>query len=149
MRLFDAVQATWNLLEPSAGPALAAAHAAGMGVIVKEALANGRLVLDADGPGTGHTRALDALDALDRIAATRISGRGSSGRPGRDAVAIAAVLAQPWADLVLSGAVTPQQVRSNLDALDLEVAADEVDLLTAFAIPAETYWRERSALAWS
>jgi aryl-alcohol dehydrogenase-like predicted oxidoreductase len=41
--LFGAVQATWNLLEPSAGAALAAAHAAGLGIIVKEALANGRL----------------------------------------------------------------------------------------------------------
>jgi aryl-alcohol dehydrogenase-like predicted oxidoreductase len=41
--LFRAVQATWNLLEPSAGPALAAAHDAGLTVIVKEALANGRL----------------------------------------------------------------------------------------------------------
>ena len=41
--LFRAVQATWNPLEPSAGPALAEAHAAGCFVIVKEALANGRL----------------------------------------------------------------------------------------------------------
>ena len=40
---FDAVQATWNLLERSATAALAAAHDAGLGVIVKEALANGRL----------------------------------------------------------------------------------------------------------
>ena len=35
--LFGCVQATWNVLEPSAGPALAEAHAAGLGVIVKEA----------------------------------------------------------------------------------------------------------------
>ncbi|WP_328475903.1 aldo/keto reductase [Actinoplanes sp. NBC_00393] len=41
--LFRSVQATWNVLEPSAGPALAEAHAAGCAVIVKEALANGRL----------------------------------------------------------------------------------------------------------
>ena len=40
---FDAVQATYNLLERSAGPALERAHGAGMRVIVKEALANGRL----------------------------------------------------------------------------------------------------------
>ena len=40
---FDAVQATWNLHERSAGEALARAHAAGMRVIVKEAVANGRL----------------------------------------------------------------------------------------------------------
>jgi aryl-alcohol dehydrogenase-like predicted oxidoreductase len=41
--LFDAVQATWNLLERAAGDALARAHAAGLRVYVKEALANGRL----------------------------------------------------------------------------------------------------------
>ncbi|WP_238010478.1 aldo/keto reductase [Dactylosporangium sp. AC04546] len=41
--LFRSVQATWNPLEPSAGPALADAHAEGCHVIVKEALANGRL----------------------------------------------------------------------------------------------------------
>jgi len=38
---FQSVQATWNLMEPSAGPALAEAHDAGWGVIIKEALANG------------------------------------------------------------------------------------------------------------
>jgi aryl-alcohol dehydrogenase-like predicted oxidoreductase len=41
--LFRSVQSTWNLLEPSAGPALAEAHASGRTVIVKEAVANGRL----------------------------------------------------------------------------------------------------------
>jgi aryl-alcohol dehydrogenase-like predicted oxidoreductase len=41
--VFDTVQSTWNLLEPSVGPALARAADAGMGVIVKEAMANGRL----------------------------------------------------------------------------------------------------------
>ncbi len=40
VRLFDAVQATWNLLEPSAAPALEAAHASGFVMIIKEALAN-------------------------------------------------------------------------------------------------------------
>jgi aryl-alcohol dehydrogenase-like predicted oxidoreductase len=47
--LFTSVQATWNLLETSAAPALATAHTAGMAVIVKEALANGRLTPQ---PGT-------------------------------------------------------------------------------------------------
>lgn len=40
---FQTVQATWNLLETSAGPALADAHDHGWGVILKEVLANGRL----------------------------------------------------------------------------------------------------------
>ncbi|GIM91297.1 aldo/keto reductase [Paractinoplanes toevensis] len=49
--LFRSVQATWNLLEPSAGPALAEAHDAGCVVIVKEALANGRLAVGEHAPG--------------------------------------------------------------------------------------------------
>ena len=48
--LFSAVQATWNLLEPSVAPALGEAKAAGWTVIVKEALANGRLAVR--GPST-------------------------------------------------------------------------------------------------
>src|SRR5262249_34270387 len=53
---FQAVQATWNLLEPSAGAALADAKARGWGVIVKEALANGRLTDRADGESTNELR---------------------------------------------------------------------------------------------
>src|ERR1700675_5027557 len=42
-RVFDSVQATWNLLERGAESALEDAHDAGMKVVVKESLANGRL----------------------------------------------------------------------------------------------------------
>lgn len=123
--IFDTVQATWNLLERSAGPALAAAHAAGLGVLVKEALANGRLTVRGDIP---------QLDA----AAT-----AAGATP--DALALAAVLAQPWADVVLSGAATVDQLRSNLAALELAPEA-EVDSLTED--PAQ-YWEERSKLRWN
>jgi aryl-alcohol dehydrogenase-like predicted oxidoreductase len=66
-----------------------------------------------------------------------------------DAVAIAAVLANPWAGVVLSGAVTPGQLRSNASALDLALAEDELAALRAVAEPPEDYWRTRSELAWS
>jgi aryl-alcohol dehydrogenase-like predicted oxidoreductase len=108
---FQSVQATWNLLEPSAGPALAEAHDAGWGVIVKEALANGRL---AD----------------------------------RDQEAIAAALAKPWVDVVLSGAVTTGQLRSNVAALSVRLSTDELADLPKLAEPADRYWKERGQLAW-
>ncbi len=54
---FDTVQATWNLLERSAGPALAAAHDAGLRVVVKETLANGRLTNRGDTPSLPRRRA--------------------------------------------------------------------------------------------
>ena len=42
-RLFDAVQATYNIFEQAPGPSLTAAHAQGCTIIVKEAMANGRV----------------------------------------------------------------------------------------------------------
>jgi aryl-alcohol dehydrogenase-like predicted oxidoreductase len=127
---FACVQATWNVLEPSATGALAEAHDAGWGVIVKEALANGRLLEDDE--------------ALGPVAV-------AAGRHGttRDAIALAAVLAQPWAGVVLSGAATPEQLRSNVAAADVALDRDEIDELMAVAEPAEAYWAARSARAWA
>jgi aryl-alcohol dehydrogenase-like predicted oxidoreductase len=136
VRLFDAVQATWNLLERSAGPALASAHAAGMGVIVKEALANGRLTGRNDEPGFGEAQAR-LRDQARRLTTTV------------DALALAAVLAQPWADVVLSGATTVEHLVSNLRARDV-VWDDEADAALAPLVEApEAYWRRRGALAWT
>jgi aryl-alcohol dehydrogenase-like predicted oxidoreductase len=66
-----------------------------------------------------------------------------------DAVAMAAVLANPWADAVLSGAVTPGQLRSNASALGLSLAEAELAELQTLVEAPEAYWRTRSELAWS
>ena len=100
--LFTSFQSTWNVLEPSAGPALAEAAAAGARVIVKEAVANGRLA-----PG-----------GADSPAAHRVAELAAEADTTVDALAIAAALAQPWAWRVLSGAVDPAQVASNAAAAD-------------------------------
>jgi aryl-alcohol dehydrogenase-like predicted oxidoreductase len=120
--LFSAVQATWNLLEPSVGPALGEAHAAGWTVIVKEALANGRLAV----PG----------------AMTAALGE----RP--EVAALAVALAQPWADVVLSGAATPAQLRSNLEALEFMTEPDPPRLAT-LAVDPVVYWDRRAAMPWT
>jgi aryl-alcohol dehydrogenase-like predicted oxidoreductase len=126
---FDAVQATWNLLEPSVGPALAAAHAAGLGVIVKEAVANGRLTARGDAPQlTDVARQADVTP---------------------DALALAAVLAQPWVDVVLSGAATADMVASNVAALDVAVDPETLERLGGLAEDPDGYWERRSALSWN
>jgi aryl-alcohol dehydrogenase-like predicted oxidoreductase len=129
---FVAVQATWNVLEISAGPALADAHDAGWGVLVKEAMANGRL--GPRGPGS-HRRVVDAVAERHTI--------------GPDAVALAAVLAQPWVDIVLSGAVNEAQLRSNIEALDVELSDADLAELGALTEAPDLYWERRSRLAWS
>lgn len=125
VRLFGTVQATWNLLEPSAGPALREAHAAGLGVIVKEALANGRLT--AREPAVAET-----LE------------RWLPGTPP-DAAALAAALAQPWTDVVLSGAATDEQLASNLDSTQVSDPGE----LPSIAEDPDFYWSNRSSLAWT
>ena len=127
--LFSSVQATWNLLEPSAGPALSEASAAGWAVIVKEAVANGRLthVGEAGGEGTPLGRA------------------AASAHVTPDAIAIAAALAQPWVSVVLSGAATIEQLTSNLHAFDDGAAVEIADI----AEPPEQYWAARAARPWT
>ncbi|MFH1980732.1 MAG: aldo/keto reductase [Pseudomonadota bacterium] len=134
--LFDTIQATWNLIERSAGPALADAHAAGMGIIVKEGLANGRLTSrNADPAFTERSRRL-AQEA--RRLETTV-----------DALSLAAVLAQPWTDVVLSGAARTDHLLANLKALDVRWTARTDTALAGLSETAPEYWRIRAALAWN
>jgi aryl-alcohol dehydrogenase-like predicted oxidoreductase len=128
-RAFDTVQATYNLLEPSAGAALERAHAAGMGVIVKEALANGRLTARGDQP------AFLALAAEAGVAP--------------DALALAHVLARPWVDVALSGAATAEHVESNLTARTIEWRDAFEERVHGLAIEPDEYWSRRSDLPWN
>ncbi|WP_243727339.1 aldo/keto reductase [Actinocrispum wychmicini] len=125
-RLFSAVQSTWNVLETSAGPALAEAHGSGARVLVKEAMANGRL-------------AVRPPRAVADIAMRNMAGP--------DAVALAAALAQPWADIVLSGAASVPQLHTNL----VPVPLDDVDweLMGDLAEPPGEYWAHRADLPWT
>ena len=134
--LFETVQATWNLLEPSAGAALAEAHAAGMGVIVKEALANGRLTSRNPDPAFAPQRAILEQEA---------AGSDSS----VDAIALASCLIQPFVDVVLSGAVTEEQVLSNVKSCLVHLNTDAMLRLMALAEPAQSYWSTRKNLPWN
>lgn len=149
---FDVVQATYNVLEVSAGPALRAAHEAGLGVIVKEGVANGRLTGRGRELGPGDsTGAIAAAGRALTIEAARVKEHDSSagrGAVGEDAVALAFVLAQPWVDVVLSGATTVAMLESNLAATRI-AAWIELDRLAALAQPPEVYWAQRSSMPWN
>ncbi len=103
--IFSAVQATWNLHERAAEDALSRC---GLKVIVKEALANGRLA-------------------------------------ARDAEALAAALAKPWATVVLSGAASIDVLRSNLRARETPPPGDVPELIE----DSEAYWALRGQLEWN
>ncbi len=118
LEVFSSVQSTWNLIERSAGDALERAHASGMRVMVKEALANGRL-----------------------------TARGDTGFG--DAEALAGVLARPWVDVVLSGAATVEQLRSNLRAPDVEWTDELERRASGLVEEPGAYWARRGSMAWT
>ena len=137
--VFSAVQATWNLFEPSAGVALQEASERGWRVIVKEGVANGRLTDRNHAPDFVAKRQL-LQSIADPLAVTI------------DAVALAVILLQPWSNVVLSGAATVEHLVSNAKAVEVakQLGSGVADsLIESLSVPAAEYWAKRSALAWN
>jgi aryl-alcohol dehydrogenase-like predicted oxidoreductase len=136
--LFSVAQVTWNLLEPSVAPAAAEAAAAGWTILIKEALANGRLA-----PGPGLAPSPGRAGAASELAVLA-AARGVTA----DAIAIAAALANPWASVVLSGAVTARQLQTNLTALSVgDLSQLDLAQLDLAELPG-AYWESRADRPW-
>jgi aryl-alcohol dehydrogenase-like predicted oxidoreductase len=137
-RVFDSVQATWNLLERGAESALREASEAGMKVVLKEALANGRLT---------HANRNDASLLSPYI--PRINAIAEERGTTIEMLSLAAALARPWADFVLSGAATVPQIQANALARDFDFDDELEHELRGFAITSNDYWRARSGFSWN
>ena len=135
-RVFDVVQATFNCLEPSLAGPLAEAHAAGVGVIVKEAFANGRLT-----PANRRPEDAALVGTLGALAAAADCTL--------DQLALAFVLAHPFVDVVLSGAATVAQLGSHVGAFDVRLDDRTRARLATIAEAPAAYWATRGRLAWS
>ena len=130
-KLFDSVQCTYNIFEQRPGPTLLDAHNAGMDIIIKEGLANGRAL---------------------RNKSVKKYAEELSCSP--DQLALACILAQPFKPRVLSGAIKPEQLQSNLKAeLLAERLRGDQELLDKImkdcVMESEEYWNERSQLVWN
>ena len=129
--LFDSVQCTFNVLEQKPGPALKEAADSGMDIIIKEGMANGRVFRNEK--LVEHAKKLSCEV---------------------DQLALAFILSQGFEPRVLSGAVTSQQLSSNLKALEVvDLLQKQPSLLKDIAkdcvVPSEDYWNERSAMSWN
>jgi aryl-alcohol dehydrogenase-like predicted oxidoreductase len=137
-RVFDSVQATWNLLERGAESALEDAHATGMKIVVKESLANGRLTHANRSENEMFTSRIARLRQLADERSTTI-----------EMVALAAALARPWANVVLTGAATVDQIESSAAASGLAYDSDLEEELRSVSIGSDEYWRARSSFGWN
>ena len=138
VRVFDSVQATWNLFERAAGSALSDAHAVGMQVVVKEVLANGRL-----------THANQSADELFAPRLLRLREIAQSRGTTIETLAFAGALSRPWADVVLSGAATVGQIESTLGAVNFDFDDELEDRVRACSVASTEYWRARSNFGWN
>lgn len=131
--LFTVFQVTYNILEQSLKELMI--HNSDKLFIIKEAMANGRLLLNKNFPQYKEMYA--ALEIISQ-----------KYRVGPDAIAMRFCAQTVPAEMILSGAGNTEQLTDNLQALDFKLTFDELQLLNSFKIDSALYWKERSALTW-
>ncbi|MDW3645480.1 MAG: aldo/keto reductase [Bacteroidia bacterium] len=134
--LFDSFQSTFNLLERSAGPLLQEASEAGKAIIIKEALANGRLTARNQQPE--FKEKFQLLAKISQNINTSI-----------DALSLAFILKHSWVDQVLSGAANTEHLLSNMEAAKLELSEEILNELEGLKEDPQKYWAKRKSLAWN
>ncbi|MEL6251166.1 MAG: aldo/keto reductase [Bacteroidota bacterium] len=134
--LFDSFQSTFNLLERSVGPVLKEGSEAGKAIIIKEALANGRLT--SRNQNSAFQEKFKLLEEISLELATTI-----------DALSLGFVLSQSWADQVLSGAANTEHLLSNIKAAEIEISGELIERMEALIEDAGEYWAKRKKLAWN
>ena len=134
--LFDSFQVTYNIFEQSTFSILEEAIQQGKTVIIKEALANGRVFQNEKFPH--YQESYNILNQLSK-----------KHQVGFDAIALRFVMDKLQPNFVLSGASNSNQLKQNLKALNFNLTKDELNSLKTLQVSAETYWSERNTLAWN
>ena len=134
--LFDAFQCTYNILDQSISEINSALKSQNKTLIIKEALANGRLF-----PNEKYQYYKSLYIELNKLATTY--------NVGVDAIIMQFCLATLQPEIVLSGASNSTHLQQNLKANTFVLSEDEISNLKAFKIDATQYWNERKKLTWN
>ncbi len=134
--LFDSFQVTYNILESSTHEILKEIIDKGKTVIIKEALANGRVFKNLN-----YQHYIGLYDCLESLSIKY--------KVGIDAIALRYVMDNLEPNLVLSGASNTDHLSQNLKVMDFELTRDELLSLNEFRVTPEIYWVERDQLNWN
>lgn len=134
--LFQSVQCTFNILDQSVLEYASALHKLSGPVIIKEALANGRLLPNV------KFASYKKLYAFINLLATKY-------KVDADAVALRYCMDMFPNATVLSGANNNIHLSANIKATQFYLSELELAQLTDFGILSETYWQERKQLTWN
>ncbi|ANW95728.1 oxidoreductase [Wenyingzhuangia fucanilytica] len=125
--LFDVFQVTYNIFEQSTYNTLVDLIKNDKKVVIKEGVANGRI----------FTNTPDLLNQLSK-----------KYNVGIDAIALRFIVDSINPSIVLSGAFSKKQLKSNLKTLNFQLTADEIELLKSLKKEPIHYWKERKSLSW-
>lgn len=134
--LFEIFQVTYNILDQSLLAILDLIKKNNGRIVIKEALANGRIFPNEKYPH--YQKMYSSLEYLSKKYAV-----------GIDAIALQFCYQTINPFIILSGASTNNQLEQNLKTNHFELLEEEITLLKSFNINPINYWAERKKLAWN
>ena len=135
-QLFDVFQVTYNILDQSLNEISNELTSQGKRIVVKEALANGRLFRNLN-----YLNYRPLYDALESMA--------NKHGVGVDAIALAFCKDTLKPFKVLSGASEKVQLAENLKSVNISLEEEEIEILKSFKVNPFEYWCERKQLGWN
>ena len=133
--LFDVFQVTYNVFDQSLKGIIKEVNKQEKLVVVKEALANGRVF-----PSESYSQYSTMYSVLSKLA--------NKYNVGIDAIALAFCLQTVPVDVVLSGASNVKHVSENILAQNVTLQPSEIVEIEKLKVSPTEYWNERKQLQW-
>ena len=134
--LFESFQVTYNILETSTYPVLSSLLKEGKVVIIKEAVANGRIFKN-DAYEHYHSLYKDLENLAKKY------------QVSTDAIALRFIMDNLAPSIILSGASNKEQLLENLKVKNFKLENRELLSLKQHTVDPVTYWNERKKLVWN
>jgi aryl-alcohol dehydrogenase-like predicted oxidoreductase len=135
-QLFDLFQVTYNFLDQSLLAISKELISQNKSIVIKEALANGRVFRNKNYP------------QYNKMYAT-LKDLAQKHNVGIDAISLKYCEQTIPKSVILSGASTTSQLIENLKINSFLLSSDEIEILNSFKVTPKFYWSERKQLQWN
>ncbi|PQJ76312.1 aldo/keto reductase [Polaribacter glomeratus] len=135
-QIFDLFQVTYNFLDQSLLAISKELTSQNKSIVIKEALANGRIFKNKNYP---HYNKMHTI----------VENLAKKHKVGVDAISLKYCEQTIPESIVLSGASNVKQLEENLKMNSFSLSSDEIELLNSFKVAPEFYWSERKKLQWN
>jgi aryl-alcohol dehydrogenase-like predicted oxidoreductase len=135
-QVFDLFQVTYNFLDQSLIEIIEELNRQNKSIVIKEALANGRVFKNENYP---H---------YDKMYAT-LENLAKKHNVGVDAISLKYCEQTITNSIVLSGASNSEQLKENLKLNSFTLSNDEIETLNSLKVSTDSYWSERKKLQWN